>query len=218
MDIPSARFLKSRAGAWRRTEYAPWPTSVYLLVVFFFMGISATLAWPQPEMAFRSDNSPVSWLSAAQLWAMSVLAIRLAAERVLPVAGGLWLGLAMAGMAFDEQFMFHEQWKYGCAAWVGICRYGWARELPMLMSGVLGVLTAVWLHRALPRGLARVQLWGAIAVGLFALGQDLVGLVEAFAPYEEAFEVVAEALFAGLFLGLRHRGLRAVDGGHEWFV
>lgn len=189
-------------------EYVHWPATVYQLAVFLFVVVSAWLAWPLPEAAFRSDNSPVSWLSSAQLWALFALAIRLSAERTLPVSLGLWLSIAMAGMAFDEQFMLHEQWKFGCADWVVICRHTWGTELPMLLVGALGLLTAVWLHCVLPRGLAKVQMWAAICTGLFALSLDLSGVPSSLVAYEEGFEVVAEAILVGVFLGLCTRDIK----------
>jgi hypothetical protein len=179
------------------------PMVVYLPLIFLFMAFATVLNWPMPELVFRSDNSPVSWLSSAQLWTMAVLAIRLSFDRALPLLLGLWLAIAMAGMAFDEQFMFHEQWKYGCTDWFALCRFSWVREFPMLMVGVVGFLTALWLHSSVPPGGARWQLWIAIGIGLFALSLDLLHFSNEFLPYEEGFEVLAEAFYVSFLLGLR---------------
>ncbi len=156
-----------------------------------------------PEQAFRSDASHMAWLSSAHLWALCVMSIRLVSERVLSLRLGLWLCGAMAWMAFDEQFMLHELWKYGCTDWLTMCRFGWVTELPMLLVGLLGVATGVWLHVALAGTGARPQLWAAIATGVCALAVDLGGAPAALVLYEEGLEVLAEALFLGLLLGMR---------------
>lgn len=156
-----------------------------------------------PETAFRSDRSPVAWLSSAQLWATLVMAVRLAADGVLSRRLGAWLAAAMAWLAFDEQFMLHEIWKFRCADWTSLCQSQWITELPMLLVGVLGVVTGAWLHRVLSDARARLVLWAAIVCGLFALLVDQAGIPAVLVVYEEGLEVVAEALFLGLLLGLR---------------
>ena len=180
-----------------------WPMAVYVPLIVIFMALAAVGAWPLPEMAFRSDNSPISWLSSAQLWSLAVIAIRLTFDRALPLALGLWLVIATAAMAFDEQFMLHEQWKYGCTDWFALCRYAWVRELPMLAVGLGGIVTALWLHASIQPGWARWQLWAAIGTGLFALSMDVLHVSDDLAAYEEGFEVLAEAIFVSCLLGLR---------------
>ncbi|MFP5391364.1 MAG: hypothetical protein ACLGI6_07450 [Gammaproteobacteria bacterium] len=174
-----------------------------LVAALAFLALSSLLYWPTPEVAFRTDESPAAWLSSAQLWAMALLSLRLWGDGVLPRALCLWLGVAMMGMAFDEQFMLHEHWKYGCVDWFESCRMAWVTELPMLLVAAGGAATVLWLHRCLPSGLARGQLWLALAVGLFALYMRFFG--HALLPYKAAFLVLAQALFAGLLLGLRFR-------------
>lgn len=178
------------------------PGIVCLVGSILFLIVSAYLYWPAPEVAFRTDDSPAAWLSSAQLWAMALLALRLWHERLLPRRLSLWLGVAMMGMSFDEQFMLHEQWKYGCAQWINACRIGWITEAPMLLVAVLGAATAVWLHRSLPGRRAKMQLWLAIGIGLFALFLRFTQHPADLLPYKAAFLVLAEALFAGLLLGV----------------
>lgn len=166
------------------------------------MGAAALTYAPMAEVAFRSDGSPVAWLSSAQLWALGLLCLQLGGQRLLPRALAAWLALAMALMAFDEQFMWHEQWKHGCPLGPGWCAHGWVRELPMALVALLGVGSAGWLHRSLPTRPARATLWAAIAMGLWALLLDQTEAPAALAPYEEGFEVLAEALFGAALLGL----------------
>lgn len=180
-----------------------WPMAIYLPSVVLFMSVAAAVNWPLPELAFRSDNSPVSWLSSAQLWALAVICVRLTGERALPFLQGLWLAFAMTVMAFDEQFMFHEQWKFGCEGWFEICRFSWVRDLPVLMVCLGGVATALWLHMTLWNRRARMQLWAAIGIGVVALSMDLHHVAAELAAYEEGFEVLAEAVFLSFLLGLR---------------
>lgn len=184
--------------AWR------WqPGACALAAALSFMAVAAMVYAPLPEVAFRSDGSPVSWLSSAQLWALGLLALQLGGQRLLPAALAGWLALAMLLMAFDEQFMWHEQWKHGCPWGPAWCARGWVRELPMALVGALGVATAARLHRRLPAPAARATLWAAIGAGLWALLLDQTGSPAALAPYEEGFEVLAEALFGAALLGLR---------------
>lgn len=185
-----------------RVAFRLWPGGIYMAIAACFVLISTWQAWPLPESAFRSDNSPVSWLCSAQLWALAILALRMACEGLLPPRLGVWFGVAMAVMACDEQFMFHEQWKFGCQDITRLCQYGAVRNLPMIMVGLVGPASALWLHASLPPGRARLLLWLSIAVGLFSLFIHFTALPDGFQPYEEAFEVLAEALFLFVFLGL----------------
>jgi len=154
-------------------------------------------------VAFRTDDSPVAWLSGAQLWAMALLALRLWQESsVLPRSLCLWLFVAMTEMSFDEQFMLHEHWKYGCIQWLSLCRIGWITELPMILVGVLGVMTGIWLHRSLSDRLAQVQMWLSVGIGIFALILRFTHHPIELLPYKAAILVIAEALFAGMLLGL----------------
>lgn len=178
------------------------PGMLLLAAVLIFMGVAAVMYWPEPEVAFRSDLSPVSWLSSALLLSIAVLAIRQLTDRGLSRWLAIWLGLAIFVLALDEQFMFHEQWKYGCTAWLEACRYAWVKEAPTLLVGIVGLLTAGVLHRALPPGRARLVLWLALATGILALKIDLLGGDAFLAIYEEGLEVLAEALFAAVLLGL----------------
>lgn len=178
------------------------PGSLLLAAVVLFMGMAAAIYWPEPEVAFRSDQSPVSWLSSALLLAIAVLAIRQVADRGLPRWLAIWLGFSIFALALDEQFMFHEQWKYGCTAWLAACAHDWVREMPTLLVGVLGLLTAGVLHRALPPRGARVVLWLALVTGILALKIDLLGGDAFLAIYEEGLEVLAETFFATVLLGL----------------
>ncbi len=192
-----------RAG---RITWSAWPAVFYLAVVLLFVLGAVWQAWPMPETAFRSDRSTISWLSSAQLWATLALALRLAADGVLSRRLGAWLVAAMAWLAFDEQFMLHEMWKFRCVDWTALCEYQWITELPMLLVGALGAATGVWMHRALPDVRARRMLWAGIVCGIVALVVDQAGAPLALALYEEGLEVLAEALLLGLLLGLRPIG------------
>ena len=183
-------------------RFSVMPGLLLLAAILSFMGLAAFIYWPEPEVAFRSDQSPVSWLSSALLLAIAVLAIRQLADRGLPRGLAIWLGLAVFALALDEQFMFHEQWKYGCSAWLPACSFAWVRELPTLLVGVVGLATAGVLHRALPPGWARRMLWLALATGILALKIDLLGGDAFLAIYEEGLEVLAETFFAAVLLGL----------------
>ncbi|MES2935945.1 MAG: hypothetical protein V4805_20950 [Pseudomonadota bacterium] len=182
--------------------YPLLPSMLCLGGALLFMTVSALLYWPAPEVAFRTDNSPVAWLSSAQLWAMAILTLRLWQDSTMPRGLCLWLCVGMMGMAFDEQFMLHEHWKYRCLEWWSACRFGWVTELPMLLVAALGVFTGVWLHRSLPGRTQRLQCWLALGVGLFALYLRATQTPIELLPYKAALLVVAEALFTGMLLSI----------------
>ena len=188
-----------------------WIAPALLGAVIGFLLLSAWVYAPGWERAFRSDNSPVSWLSGALLLTLSITALRLTAERCLPWRLGAWLTLAFAALAVDEQFMLHELWKFRCHEWTGACRWGVVREAPMLTVAVMGLFSLAWLHRALSHRSTRGLLWAGFAVGLAAIGVDqwpevrarvdwLPELPALLATLEEALEVVAEALVLGALL------------------
>jgi hypothetical protein len=178
------------------------PSVIYLLSVAMFVTSAIVLYWPTPEFALLSDQSPVSWLSSAQLWALALLALRLGMERVLPIGIAIWLGLAMVALACDEQFMLHEQWKYGCTAWWSACGMEWVTELPMMLVGGLGLLTLLALHRNIQPRPARILMWSGFTVGAVALTLDLITWSDALSRYEEGLEVLSETLFTASLLGL----------------
>ena len=186
----------------RAASFSLAPCGLLLTGSALFLAVAAVLYWPAPEVAFRTDDSPAAWLSSAQLWAAAVLALRLWRERALPAGLCLWLCMALMEMAFDEQFMLHEHWKYECAQWFDACRHAWVTEVPMLLVGILGLATVAWLQRSLPTRGARVLLWLALGVGLFALVLRFTQQPAWLLPYKAAFLVLAEALFIGTLLGI----------------
>lgn len=178
-----------------------WPSALLLLVVSIFIGLALWSKAPLWELALRSDNSAISWLSSAQLWAGALLVLRLSVERQLPVLLGIILCLALVGLALDEQFMYHEYWKYSCEDWLSLCRLEWMRELPMQLIGIGGLILFLFLHRAIPHRPLQIQLWLALVIGFLAIAVDQLPFLPAsIAVFEEVFEVLAETLFLGLLL------------------
>jgi len=180
----------------RRLLTAIFPLALALLLLAVFL-ISR---WPLWEQNLMSDHSPAAWLSSAQLLGASFLACRLGLDRTFNPLLSTWLAVAMATLAIDEQFMLHEQWKYGCADWFAICSHGWVRELPMQAVALLGTLTLFHLAQRVPDRDFRHVLFASLGVGLFTLCLDLANGPAILLPFEEAFEVSAEALFIGALL------------------
>lgn len=176
-----------------------------LVAAVALMAAFAAARWPLWEQAFYSDQSPAAWLSSAQLVAASVLALRLGAVRDLPRASAVLLASALLWLALDEQFLLHEQWKFGCErGWSG-CRFAAVREAPMLAVGVLGSSAVALLWRMVRDGRFRVLIGAALAVGLLAIVVDLGASPAQLIPFEEALEVLAEALFIGALLTIPPR-------------
>ena len=103
-----------------------------LAAVLGYLLLSAWVYAPAWERAFRSDASPVAWLSSALLLTLSITALRLLGERALPRLLGAWLAVAFLALALDEQFMLHELWKFRCHEWTTACQHSAVREAPML--------------------------------------------------------------------------------------
>jgi len=59
-------------------------TAIVLIAVTLFMAAAALADWPWWEFAFRSDLSPVSWLSGALLLANAAVALSLTLSGSLP--------------------------------------------------------------------------------------------------------------------------------------
>lgn len=179
-----------------------------------FMAVAAGWSAPTWERAFRSDASPVAWLSSALLVALAAMAWRLRLDASLPPRLAAWLAIAMLGLAVDEQFMLHELWKYRCEEWTSLCQHAGVRELPMLWVGVLGLLTARALHCALPSPWARGLLGSGVAVGLWALAVDQLPMPYPIAELEEAFEVLAESLVLAALLQVQSSSTQAPAANH----
>lgn len=178
-----------------------WVAPTLLGAVAGFLLLSAWIFAPGWERAFRSDNSPASWLSSALLLTLCVTALRLTAERCLPWRLGVWLVLAFGALALDEQFMLHELWKFRCHEWTDACRWSAVREAPMLAMAGVGLVTLAWLHWALSHRGTQALLWAGFAVGLVAIAVDQwPELLQWLATLEEALEVMAEALVLAALL------------------
>ena len=178
-------------------EFHPLPALSIPLLALAFIAVAAALAAPDWEAAFRSDESPVSWLSGVLLAANAALCARLGVEGRLPP----WLALTAAPGR----------------AWLAVCRDAFAghaaiRELPTVLVGVIGLPVVIGLGRCLPGPAARL-LALAWVIGAFALGVDLVQPAGILGTLEEAWEVLAESLFLGALLGVGGSG--AVRLGRE---
>jgi hypothetical protein len=199
-------------------------TGGILCGISIFVAVSAWAYMPWWELAFRSDASPVSWLSSALLFACFALAAQIGAQRGLPPLLAGWLVIAMLVMALDEQFMYHEYWKYHCHEWTSLCgravagRAHWLGDAPMALVGIVGVATLVILYRALGSSVVRGLMIAGVTVGvLLALGTHfghamgmLPGIVS---QLEEVFEVYAEALFMCALIEIRpRRGMPGIAG------
>ena len=180
------------------------PAPLFLaLTSLAFIAISAWWLDTPWEQAFRSDNSPVAWLSSAQLLAGAFLALRLTLDGSLSLRFGAWLVAALAGLSIDEQFMLHEHWKYGCKEWLVACgNMPWLAEAPMRAVALLGSLTLWQLYRQSGEGPPRYALWLALVAGLAAVGIDQLGAPAGIAVFEEGLEVLSESFLLGFLLGM----------------
>jgi hypothetical protein len=182
------------------------------VTLFILLSIWAYLPWW--ELALRSDKSPVSWLSSTLLFACAALALQLGAQGGLSKIFSVLLTFAMLLLSLDEQFQFHEYWKYHCADWVSWCGYpvqghiDWLGDSPMALVGFIGLTTFVMLYRRIHTTVAKNLIIASITVGVvLALGTHFghaVGLLPAwFNRFEEVFEVFSESLFLCALIEMR---------------
>lgn len=161
---------------------------------------------PWWELALRSDNSPVSWLSSALLFASSVLALQAGVQDKIRAGLASWLAIALLALSLDEQFQYHEAWKYHCAEWTRWCgepvsgHVDWLGDLPMALVGGIGMITIAKLYRVISDATVRKLLLSAIIVGvILALGTHYGHAYNTFPAWlsnlEEVFEVISETLF-----------------------
>ncbi len=152
------------------------------------MTAAALADWPWWEFAFRSDMSPVSWLSSALLLANAAVALSLMLSGSLPRALGTILCAALALLAVDEQFQLHERLQDSFI----VGRFGRA---PTLIVAIGGTIAAAALTRATKSSPVRGLIASGLAMGLLAIWVDLGSPPESIRAFEEAFEVLAESLF-----------------------
>lgn len=185
---------------WRR-----WPQALVPLAALLFMAVCHVLYQPLWERAFRSDYSPVSWLAGVLLFTNAVVALLLSLTAALPPRLGRLMAGGLLWCALDEQFMFHERFKYDYApSWFADdgALPSWLLNLPMIAVGLGGTVCIAWFLRRVGRGnvVASALMLTALAVGFLALAVDLWGDGWAIAPFEEGLEVLAESFFLSALL------------------
>jgi hypothetical protein len=162
-------------------------TTIVVGAAVAFMLLAAWMSQPWWEYAFLSDDSAVSWLSSALLMANAAVALNLALTGTLPIAVGSVIAASLAVLSADEQFLLHERFKEFVPPWAG--------NVPTVLVGVGGVVVLIVLRRSVRSRQARRLIAASVALGVFALWVDLGSPPPTLARFEEAFEVVAEALF-----------------------
>jgi hypothetical protein len=181
-----------------------------IILALGFMLVAGLADWPYWQKAFRSDFSSVSWLSSAQLWSLALLSLMLIAIRGLPLGLGGLLVSCFVLLALDEQFQWHELWKYRCIDWLALCRFKLVTEAPLLIVGAGGSALVYLLLQQAPDRRSKLLLLSSLGIGLIALGVDQLPMPAAIAVFEEALEVLAEACWISylfsLAIGARHRG------------
>lgn len=174
-----------------------WHTAGAVGAVGGFMVLAAWQSQPWWDHAFRSDGSPVAWLSSALLAANGAVALKLTLDGSLPGRRGGLLAAALGLAALDEQFLLHERFKYS-AATLRLAedpRWRWIGELPMLMVGIVGIAFVWAFTRTVRQKAAGRLMLAALATGLIALWVDLGSAPHWLRRLEEGVEVVAETLF-----------------------
>lgn len=189
-------------------------TGLVLTGVTLFIAVSAYVNLPFWELAFRSDKSPLSWLSSTLLFACAMLMLQIGTQRGLSFLLSTWLTLSLLVLSLDEQFMYHEYWKYHCAKLLDRCaqpaagHVDWLGDAPMAMVGCIGMASFAILYRAVDSAVVKRLILASISVGVvLALGTHFghaVGILPAwFNRFEEVFEVLAESLFVCALLEIR---------------
>jgi len=174
-----------------------------IIIAIIFMVSTVWFHWPLWQRPFRSDFSPISWLSSTQIFAVAFVIVCLLIDDALNWKLGGWLFISTLSMALDEQFQFHELWKYSCDSWVQLCRFTLIRELPIILVGILGFLTMCILHKTFYKPLERTLLWIAVAIGILSVTVDQITYFGLISDFEEGFEVLSEAFFLAGLLAIK---------------
>lgn len=173
-----------------------------VLIAIIFILLSTFQAWPFWQQAFRSDHSTISWLSSAQLWSIALVTLLLVKDQRIPFILGSWFFISILLMAMDEQFQFHEQWKYSCDNSVNWCGPAWVKELPIISTGVLGSVSSYYLYHYCMVTFSKMTLVIAVLLGLVAIATDLGFAPNSLNIFEEGFEVLAEAFWLSCLFSL----------------
>lgn len=192
--------LPTLSGAWKIRTFC------VLLSVLIFIGISIWAYMPWWEMALRSDKSPVSWLSSVLLFSCALIAWQLGRYKSLNSRISLWLSISLIVLSLDEQFMFHEFWKYHCADWTYLCgapktgHIDLLGDAPMMLVAIIGTTTFYELYRSINSTISRNLIIASILTGIFLalgthFGHEANILPAWFNRFEEPFEVLSVSLF-----------------------
>lgn len=179
-----------------------WIPVLPLVIASLFIALAIEQALPFWQKAFRSDNSAISWLSSAQLWTIAFLYLMLIQEKRISEKLGYWLFLSFLLLAIDEQFQFHEQWKYQCIDWLAACKNSWVTEAPMILIVIIGSLSAFLFYSECRTNLAKGFLITSVALGFTSIYIDLFPTPYLMTILEEGFEVMAEACWLSSLLAL----------------
>lgn len=180
-----------------------WIPIFPVVIALTFIALAIEQALPFWQKAFRSDNSVISWLSSAQLWAIAFLYLILIQEKRISDKLGYWLFLSFILLAIDEQFQFHELWKYQCIDWFDACKHRWITEAPMGLLVILGGLSAFLFYAECRNKMAKGFLITSFILGLIAIYIDLFPAPYIMTILEEGFEVMAEAFWLSSLLALK---------------
>jgi hypothetical protein len=182
-------------------------TVIIIGFVILFIVVSAWSYMPWWELAFRSDNSPVSWLTSALLFACSVLALQTNRQDTLPKSLSIWLSCSLFLLSLDEQFKFHEYWRYHCSDWISWCsrpvegKVDWLGDLPMAIVAVIGTATLIILYRCIQSKVAQRLLIAAFLVAVvLAIGIHYGYASGILRAWDKRFEEVFESLSVALFM------------------
>lgn len=171
-----------------------------VIFALLMIGCSTWLRWPLWESAYFSDGSPLSWLTSVQIYSASILTVQLLINRKISVNLALWMIFSMSYLCLDEQFMLHEQWKYGCYTLTSFCKYTLIREMASLLIVCLGLPTLYLLYQRSNHLLPRRLLLTSAVVAVFSSVVDLVPEFSLFLPIEEGLEVISSAFFLSSLL------------------
>jgi hypothetical protein len=186
-----------------KSKQFSWISIFPLIIAIVFIALAIAQALPFWQKAFRSDNSAISWLSSAQLWSIAFIYLLLIQEKTISEKLGGWLFLSFIVLAIDEQFHFHEQWKYQCMDWLSACKNTWIKEAPMIFLVIIGSVSAFLYYGECQNKMARVFLSTSFMLGLTAIYIDLFPAPYIMAILEEGFEVMAEAFWLSSLLALK---------------
>jgi hypothetical protein len=174
-----------------------------LIVIAAVTAAITWLNWPWLELAFGVEDAPIAWLQSSVLAGSAVGCLAHALTRSRGTPGWSMSAVGLVALALDERFMGHERLK----EWIWIEVFDgdvqrlwiWG-DLPLLVSGAIGLAVAIWIVRQTRDRYATILMVTGVSIAGAALAMDLASRSLWLQVWEKLLELTAESCFLAAVL------------------